>query len=369
MTSPAKGQHWTEVDTPRLLVDLDQVQSNIRTFHDRVAAGGALLRSHIKTHKTPRIARLQLDMGATGIATAKTSEAEVFVDHGFRDVVIAYPVFGRQKWERMAALADRCRLTAHVENPEAVRGLSAAATKAGTTVQIRVEIDTGFHRTGVNAEAATELARLVRKLPGLEFDGITSHRSIFFPDADDAPPDTLGHDEGRLMVAIADGIRDAGLEVRSVVAGSTPTGPPLADVEGVTEVCAGTYVFYDAGMADLGINAHHDIALSVSATVVASPLTDRYTIDGGAKTFSKDTYPGTEPGVLGRSADRRGDTIVGLTDEHGIVASDQPADLGAVHRFFPMHVCPMVNLADELVMIRDEHVVDVWPVRARGKNR
>ena len=317
-----------------------------------------------------RIAQLQVEEGAVGIAAAKVTEAEVFADHGIEDIVVAYPVFGEPKWQKMAKLAQRCRLTAHAENPKAVEGLSRAATEQGVHMGVRVELDTGLHRTGVSTDEAVDLASLIEKSSGIFFDGLTSHRSIFFAGATGRDREELAYEEGEIMVRAAETLRSRGIEVPNVVAGSTPTAEVLAGVDGITEVCAGTYAFYDAGMADLGVASYDDIALSISTSVVSHMGSDRYTVDGGAKTFTKDTYPGSGPPIHGRAVGRDA-VVVAVTDEHGVVEtrSGSLPPHGDLVYFYPMHVCPVVNLADELIVTRQGEIEDVWTVRARGTNR
>lgn len=369
--SEQKGTHWREIETPALVVDSEKMAANIRNFHNAVLSQGTALRSHVKTHKSVDIVQMQLESGARGIAAAKLSEAEVFIEAGVSDVVVAYPIFGNSKFAGAADLASRCdRFVVHVENAPAIGGLSAAAEMAGVEIGLRVEIDSGFHRTGVDAEGAIELGRLIEESPGVYLDGITSHRSMFFPDARGRSPDELGILEGEFMVEVAERLRDAGLTVNEVIAGSTPTGRALATVDGITEVCAGTYVFYDAGMADLGIASHNEVALTAVGTVVVSHQSSEiYTIDAGAKTLTKDSYPGDGPRLYGRRQESS-DVVVAVTDEHGIVKADGPKpDLGEVVRILPMHVCPTVNLTDQLTVLSGDHVVDLWPVSARGRTK
>lgn len=361
-----------ELDTPQLVVDRDRLTANIQQFHHSVKTRGKVMRSHVKTHKSVDIAMMQMEFGAIGIAAAKLSEAQVFIDAGIRDVVIAYPVFGLSKFDKAAEMAERCdRFIVHVENAQAVDGLSAAARAKGVEIGLRIEIDSGFHRTGVDVEGAIELARRIELLEGVILSGITTHRSMFFPDAGGRSVDVLGRLEGEFMVGVAEEMRAAGIEVHDVVGGSTPTAREMAAVDGVTEVCAGTYVFYDAGMADLGIAAHSDIALTAVATVVVSHAeSDIYTVDAGAKTLTKDSYPGgTGPRIYGR---RKGsdDYVLGVTDEHGILRCKGPRpSLGEIIEIYPMHVCPTVNLSDRLVVASNGVVVDEWPVSARGRTR
>jgi D-serine deaminase-like pyridoxal phosphate-dependent protein len=368
------GRSIDALETPCLLVNFDRLEANIRRWQDIADASSMRLRPHIKTHKVPEIARLQVDGGACGIAVAKVAEAEVFVQHGFDDVVIAYPIFGESKWARAAALARVAKIAVNVDNLAALRGLSEAATAQDVSVGIQVEIDTGFHRCGFPIEdfgAIEEAAQLAQSLPGLEFEGVTTHRGYFFAGANEMSIDEAGEREGALLVNVADQLRAAGLEVREVTAGGTITGRGVAQVEGVTEIRAGTYVFNDLMQLGFGSASPDDLALSVLATVVSAHRPPKATIDAGSKTFSSDR------GVIGADAADGGPiaravardvSVERLTEEHGMVtSSDGALQVGERLAFFPMHACTSVNLADELYGVRNGVVEHVWPVSGRGK--
>jgi len=364
------GTAVADLDTPVQVVDLDQLEKNIRAMQAAVAATGARFRPHIKTHKIPEIARLQLDAGATGIAVAKVAEAEVFAAAGFTDIAVAYPVVGPEKWRRLAELARTCTVTVNVDSEAAARGLSRAATAAGTTILVQVDIDTGFRRCGVQADAAEPLCRLVMALPGLELDGITTHRSAFFPEHGGRPIAALGREEGEIMVALAARLRAAGIPIREMTAGSTPTAVAAAAVPGITEVRAGTYVFGDLIMAGIGATAREEIALSIVCTVQSRPHSGRATVDGGMKTFMGEAFP-SPPAFLkgfGEGVDLPVH-LEGLTEEHGLVALTPEIQPGVGDRiaFYPNHVCTTVNLSDEVVGVRNGRVEVVWTVAARGR--
>lgn len=364
------GDRWRELDTPRVLVDEYRVDQNIAHFHEHVFAHDVAFRPHLKTHKTLEIARKQILAGAGGAAVAKVSEAGIFVDAGISDIVIAYPVFGEYKWNKVAELSARCdKFVVHVENDQAIHGLENAAARVGTSLGVRIEIDSGFQRTGVDTDGAILLAASIEESEFLYLDGVTTHRGALFANGVGKDPWALGVAEGELIVAAAETVRAAGFTVPNAVAGSTPTGMPAATVEGVTEVCIGTYVFNDVGTMALGIVEEDALALSVSATVVvAHEGGTQYTIDAGSKTLTSDGYAGSET-FYGRIAGR-GDVVVRLSEEHGMVEAAGPLPLvGDVVRVYPAHVCPVVNLADELVVVSGDHVTDVWSVAARGCNR
>jgi D-serine deaminase-like pyridoxal phosphate-dependent protein len=368
------GRSIDVLETPCLLVDLDRLDANIRLWQEVADTSSMRLRPHIKTHKIPEIARMQVDAGACGIAVAKVAEAEVFVQHGFRDIVIAYPIFGTSKWARVAGLARMAKIAVNVDNLAALHGLSDAATAQDVSVGVQVEIDTGFHRCGFPVEdfrAIEEAARLAQALPSLEFEGVTTHRGYFFEGATEMSIDQAGEREGALIVGVADQLRDAGIEVREVTAGGTISGRGVARIGGVTEIRAGTYVFNDLMQLGFGSAGQDDLALSILATVVSAHHPPMATIDAGSKTFSSDR------GVIGAGttddkpiarAVARDVSVERLTEEHGMVRSnDQALQVGERLAFFPMHACTSVNLADELYGVRDGVVEHVWPVLGRGK--
>jgi D-serine deaminase-like pyridoxal phosphate-dependent protein len=360
-----------DLDTPATLVDLDRLEKNIRDRQAVMNECGVKFRPHIKTHKIPEIARLQLSAGAVGIVSSKVSEAEPFADHGISDICIAYPVFGEKKWQRLAELAKRVqRLTINCDNAQAAAGLSCHAKNLGVSIHVQIDVDSGLHRGGIPCEeqlSIEHLARTIQSLPGLQFDGITTFRSSGFAGAPCAKE--AGDAEGRLLVEIANRLRSAGIEVKEVTAGSTPTGLWVARVPGVTEVRSGTYVFNDLMQLQSGVVDDSQLAFSVLCTVVSKSQNGRLTIDGGSKTFSGDAgsvgKDGTTAPIIARGIERP-ITVERLSEEHGVARNEDPVELGEKIRVIPYHACTCLNLTDELIGFRGERVEVVWPVVARG---
>lgn len=347
------------------------MEKNIREWQAHAQKCAVKFRAHIKTHKIPQIARLQVAAGARGIVCAKVSEAEPFAAAGIEDICIAYPVFGQMKWQRLADLAGRVKsLTVNCDSAAAAHGLWQAAAAAGATINVQIDIDSGLHRGGIASDddaAIKHLAALILSLPGLRLAGITTYRSGSFPGAPNVRD--AGRAEGQLLVTVADRLRAQGIEVSEVTAGSTPTGKWVAEVSGITEVRAGNYVFNDLMQLDHSIAREDQLALSVLCTVVSANASGRLTIDGGTKTFSGDAGGiGTgraAPATIARAVDRR-IFVERLNEEHGMARTEDPAKLGEKIRFFPYHACTCANLSDEIIGFRDERVEVVWPVQARG---
>lgn len=364
------GSPVAELDTPVLLVDRQRLEANVRRFAEIAAQAGVGLRPHVKTHKTLEIAHMQLEAGATGITCAKLSEAEVYAENGFDDIFIAYPVIGYEKARRAALLARRCRLIVGVESAIGVQQLSEAASAAGVTLAVRLELDSGLKRTGVVPWAAEELCRLILAAPGLQLEGIFTFRGISFPGAPTKDSEELGRLEGEWMVAEAERLRGIGIPPGSISVGSTPTSASAARVPGVTEVRPGTYVFFDRMTTRAGTNVLDEIALTILATVVSRPEPDIAIIDAGSKTFCGDIVP-AKAGLegYGVTADGRNGIVERMNEEHGIVrlAPGFAPAIGDKLAFFPNHVCTSVNLSDEVIVVEQGVVKEQWAVVARGR--
>ena len=369
------GDRIEDLDTPLILADLDQMERNIADWQSWMDARGVKFRVHIKTHKVPEIALQQLAAGARGICCAKVSEAEPFAAAGVDDIALAYPIFGEDKWARVAQLAaSGVRMTANCDSDEGARQASAAGAAAGVTLNLQIDVETGMYRGGVPAaelDWIETLARTIAGLPGVEFDGLTTHRSYFFEGKRSRQEE--GHAEGELIVGVAEALRAHGVEVREVNAGGSFTGKFVAEVPGITESRAGTYVFYDVMHVNEGSATEDQLALTALCRVVSRWGDDGLTIDGGSKTFSGDrgvvgagNAQGAPPAMT-YSTDGRV-VIERLTEEHGM---GRPADgatvaLGEKLRFYPFHACTCCNLTNEIVGVRGGRVETIWKVAARG---
>jgi D-serine deaminase-like pyridoxal phosphate-dependent protein len=363
------GMKLEELDTPALLVDLDRMERNIQEWQASISSHNVKLRPHVKTHKVPDIARLQLEAGASGITVAKVAEAEVFAAQGIKDIFIAYPIVGITKWQRVAELARNCQIIVGVDSEIGARGLNQAARDTAVVLQVRVEIEAGLGRSGVLPEDALGLCQLIQTLPNLELDGIFGFRSIFFAGAAGRTPEEIGREEGKFFVEIAENLRSSGILIRNISIGSTPTARFAARVAGVTEVRPGTYIFGDYMMAGLGVLDFENVALSILCTVTSHSKPGQVTIDGGSKTFCGDSAP-NKLNLKGYAKAVHHETYLeSMSEEHGVVTLGAGVELNVGDRlaFYPIHVCTTVNLSDELIGMRNGRVEKVWQVQARGK--
>jgi D-serine deaminase-like pyridoxal phosphate-dependent protein len=354
-----------DLRTPCLVVDLDVLTANVRHMQAALDERGIRLRPHAKTHKSLRVAAMQRDAGARGLTVGTVGEAKVFAEGGFDDLFIAYPLWPvGKKAQDLREVVERASVTVGIDSVEGVKNL-AGVLGPSPQARVLVEIDSGGHRTGVEPERAGALARVASDL-GFEVEGVFTHAGHSYrgPDVVAAVADQEAESLGRA----AESVKAAGLACPVVSAGSTPTAlrssrPP------VTEERPGTYVFYDRIQATLGSCHEEDVALYVAATVVSRSVPRQFVIDAGAKALARDTAPG-RPGLGGQPL-IDGTEIVALSDYHGTVSVGDGAapQVGQVIRVMPNHVCPVVNLFDELVIVQGGAVVDTWPVDARGRSQ
>lgn len=346
--------------TPSLVIDLDIVERNIARLQALCDAAGVANRPHIKTHKSPVLARMQRDAGAKGITCQKLGEAEVMADAGLDDILISYNILGEEKTGRLGALLSRVSVTVAADNPVTVEGLPRAATIAGRELPVVVEIDTGRKRAGVETPGeAVALARDIASRPGLRFAGF-----LVYP-----PEDAIAATQAFFETAEA-GLRDAGLHAEIVSSGGTPNLLTLGSLRGATEHRSGTLIFNDRMMMRAGVATLADCALTVVSTVVSRAGPERGILDAGSKTLTSDTGGGLDG--FGLILEHPQAQIARFAEEHGMLdlsaCNDRPK-VGDIVRIVPNHVCAVVNMHDRYVTVRGNEIVGELPIPARGMVR
>ena len=327
------------------------------------------LQPHTKTHKSARLGAMQMDWGATGLAVAKLGEAEVMA-RVTNDVLVAYPALDPARTEAAARLARTITLRVAIDSRDAADALSAAARQAGSTIGILVDLDVGLHRTGMqSAQDALALAQHVDATDGLRLDGL-----FYYP----------GHvrcavDEQRpLLEAVQEQLKETinlwsahGLEVPIVSGGSTPTQYQSHHVPATTKVRAGTSIFFDRIYFLYGFCEREEIAARIVATVVSNAAPGKAILDCGSKALSSDRLIGLSNEADFGIIEEYPDAIIGsLSEEHGEVdlsRSERVPKLGERVHIIPNHVCPTVNLQNQIHLRHDDGQIEQIPVDARGK--
>lgn len=342
----------TELPTPALLLDADIFEKNIALMAAHAGKSGKRLRPHAKAHKCAEVARRQIAAGAVGVCAATVAEAEYLIAEGIRGVLLTSPITEISKALRIARLSKHDEtLTVVVDHQFQV----LMYQRTGAELNVLVDIDLGDHRTGIApGEPALALAKLVNA--NLQFKGFQaysvrgSHENGF---------EERSNFSRQALAPAAETRRRARAEV--LTGGSTGTYNIDSQIEGFTELQAGSYVFMDLAYRKIGVTEFGN-ALTVLATVVSASHADRVTVDAGFKAFATDRPFGPE------ALDIRGVRYEWAGDEFGFVHLDSPSRelrLGNKIRFIPPHCDPTVNLYDRIYVHRGERVEDVWPIMGR----
>jgi D-serine deaminase-like pyridoxal phosphate-dependent protein len=355
-----------QLETPAPLVDVERMHANLRRAAEYTRAHGLSWRPHAKTHKIPELAAEQLRAGAVGVTVAIPREAEV-MSRVADDLLLAYPVVGRSKLDRLMALPGHVRLTVGLDSEDALRALAEAARAAGRRVGVLVEFDAGMHRVGVQTpEDAVALALRAAETKGIDYRG-----AMFYPghvrSRVEEHPAALA-ELSALVRAFADALAAAGVAPDIVSGGSTPTFWSSHQVDGMTEVRPGTNIFNDRTTAEIGACAWDECAYSVLATVVSTSFPGQAVVDAGSKALAREELR-AEGGGFGALLDRPEVPVRAVSEEHGLLDLSETGwrpRVGDRVRVVPNHVCASVNLHDRVWGERGGEIVAAWEVAGRG---
>jgi len=352
-----------DLDTPALLVDLDVMEANIARAAAECRANGVAWRPHIKGQKTPEIVRREIAAGAIGATCAKLGEAEIMAEAGITDLLIANQIVGPAKIARLVALLDRADVKVAVDSTANANALGAAASAAGKTLGVLIEVNTGMNRAGTEPGAATlALAQHIAATKGLKLRGVMGWEAHTVAIADPAEKAVAVAAAVASLVASAHAIRAAGIDCPIVSCGGTGSFPFCARQPGVTEIQAGGLIFSDE-LYRTRFGLDFPQALTLLATVTSRPTPTRVILDAGKKAMSSDAAP---PRVLGLTSSKP----VALSAEHATVILDEPSATPAVGdkvQFVVGYSDTTVHLHERIHAVRAGRIEASWSVQARGR--
>jgi D-serine deaminase-like pyridoxal phosphate-dependent protein len=366
----ANVSKW-ELDTPSLCVDLDALEANIATMQDTLTRNDIASRPHGKTHKSPTIARMQLDAGAIGICAAKVSEAEAMFQHGIDAVLMTTTNVTATKIRRAMNLRHaNPQFIQATDSEQNARLLSEAAVSMGITADVLVDVDPGGHRTGITpGQPALALGQLIDQLPGLTlkgllcYDGGSQHVKGFAARREQTLERLLGATD------TFDLFNSSGLSTEIFSGGGTGSYNIDHETRGLTDVQVGSYVFMDAQYMDIGGADNDELyadfvpSLTIMTTVLNDQYPGRCTTDAGAKAC---TINRPWPRVKGET----GMSYTSGSDEFGTLRYEEEPSrtykVGDKIELIVSHCDPVVNLYNNLYAVRGERVEAIWPIAARG---
>ena len=393
--------HLSDLPTPQVLIDSHRLFANIERAQQLADSAGLKLRPHAKTHKSPIVAKWQIERGAVGVCCAKVGEAEVFVAAGIDNIRLPYPV-NPSNASRLFPLMDRASISIIVDHLAVASGWSEAMQRAGRVLDVMIKVDVGFHRCGIDPEerSALDFVRAVSSMNGLRLRGLLSHAGHGYHATSEDQLCAIAAREAEILTGLRDRARAAGIDVGELSVGATPTLRFSVRQRGLTELRPGNYVYFDRTQVALGAASLTDCALTVLTTVVEGWFIDYKStapkiidLARHLTAFANRMIAGRMPsGGDGRDryAINRADVAVNCAACHipvqttGVSPSKNggrhlsnvwapiSSDLllhepGARVRVVPNHSCVVSNLVDVVRLVEDDRVVDNLPVAARGK--
>ncbi|MCQ9394125.1 DSD1 family PLP-dependent enzyme [Pseudomonas viridiflava] len=344
------------LDTPVALIDVSRMQHNIQRMQQRMNNLGVRLRPHVKTSKSLPVIEAQLAAGACGVTVSTLKEAEYCFANGIDDVFYAVAMAPGKLHQAFALRRKGCRLSILTDSVVAAQHIVAFGQEHDERFEVWIEIDCDGHRSGLAADDET-LVAVVRLLieGGMQLRGVMTHAGSSYDLDTPEALKAMAEQERSLCVSAAGRIRNAGLPCPEVSIGSTPTALSAQSLEGVTEVRAGVYVFFDLVMHNIGVCAADELALSVLTTVIGHQQDKGWIIvDAGWMAMSRDrgTQRQRQDFGYGQVCTESGDWIegarvTGANQEHGIItlAAEDCGDIterfpiGSRLRILPNHAC------------------------------
>lgn len=352
------------IDTPCLVVEYAKLLKNIREMQAVANKAGAELCPHIKTHKSLKIAQLQIKEGAAGLTCAKLSEAEK-LQSASPNWFIAYPITGNLKFERLKKLNEKVKTRVSIESIESARELNSFFESKDLKQDVMLKIETGLGRTGIDPAQFEGFLQQIKPFKGIHPVGVFTHEGMAYRSAN-LPEARKTFDKVIATLLAAATTFERILDHKAIVSpGCSVTAPLLKASDGVKEVRPGAYVFGDVNSINIGNYKTEECSLTVITTIVAVKPDGRVIIDAGSKTLSSDQNPVYQYGmVIGQPAFK----WVRLTEEHGILTHPEPQKfkVGDKLKIIPAHVCTAVNLHDEYWVRMEDGNLERWKIEARG---
>lgn len=360
-----------DLETPCLVVDLDKLQNNLAEMQSIANTHGVELWPMIKTHKSTYILKEQLKLGAKGMLAAKLGEAEKLVEAGAERVMLAYPIIGEQKLNRLVKLSKKVEIFCSIDNLEAAKQLNQQGIKEGIQFQCIIIVDTGLRRLGVLPEAVGDFYQKLKSLEALKIVGVATHGGHVYGAVNGEAVQEAANQEIHGILEAAKQLEALGVSCEIIALGSTPTVKALKDFEGVKQIRPGNYVFYDSVQVALGVVPVERCALKVLATVISIPEPGRAIIDAGSKILCLDmgAHGNNLINGYGMVMGIEGAVIKSLSEELGKLFYDPETTTLAVGQqieIIPNHACTATNMVNRLYGIRNNQVEEIIEVTARG---
>jgi D-serine deaminase-like pyridoxal phosphate-dependent protein len=348
-----------------MIVNLTLMEENIARLMKRFQEKPVHVRPHLKTVKSPELAKKLLTAGAIGGCVAKVSEAEVMAEAGIENLLITTEIVGQPKLARLVTLIQQhSQIKVVIDSLLGAQRLNQAMGYAHLQIDALIDLNVGQNRCGVTPGAeALLLAQQISALPHIRLVGVQGYEGHLQHIHDRAEREQRCRQAMQELTETAEQLRAEGFPIEIVTTGGTGTAEICAAYPGITEVQPGSFVFMDTDYRN-ALGSEYANALTILSTVISRPTTTRAVVDAGLKSLSIDSGMPEAKGLSGIAYHPGG-------DEHGILTGteDAIAQLEVGHRleFIPSHIDTTINLHDTYYAYRGTTIEAIWPVTARGK--
>ncbi len=366
--------HYSYIDTPALLIDREILELNIDNMQKKADLHGIKLRPHVKTHRMPELALMQVAAGASGITVAKVGEAEVMAEAGITDIFIANEIIGNSKLERIKSLCKKARVIVGIDSLIGIRQIAEVFYKSNSQLEVRIEIEVGEERSGIiKEEDFRALLSELKKHDCIKLEGIFSHEGHTYFAKSAMECVEMSQESQRRTLKFAEIAEGSGFELETVSIGATPSLLHTGILKGINEIRPGTYILMDDSQAKV-IGNYERCAASILTTVISKPTEERLITDSGAKalTAQRRMVGITANAGFGHIKGTEDKFVTDVYDEHGIIYDQELRvllEIGDKIEIIPNHICPTCNLYDKAYLVSKGQVVKEIPILCRGKSQ
>lgn len=360
------------LQTPAILLDLDIIENNIKTYQNECTKHGKQLWPMIKTHKSTEILNMQMKAGATGVLCGTLDEAEACCKAGVKNIMYSYPVASVESIARIINLAKHSDFIIRLDNIDGAKMINDAAIKSGVKIDYTIIVDAGLHRFGLKPEKVVDFANALKSMEGIRLKGISSHPGhVYAATCKSDLPKYVKDEKEQLGIAVKN-LRDAGYQLEYVTSGATPTFFDAVSDENINVFHPGNYVFFDTIQMSTETAKLEDCALSVYATVISNPSEGLFICDAGAKCLGLDQGAHGNSSIVGFGIVKGHPEILvkGLSEEVGklYVEGKTSLKVGDKIEIIPNHSCSTANLTSYLIGIRKGEVEKTIEIDMRGNS-
>jgi D-serine deaminase-like pyridoxal phosphate-dependent protein len=350
------------------------MHKNLNDMQAAVDKNNVNLRPHCKTHKSPQLAKIQLQLGAKGITVAKLSEAELMFSQGIDNIFIANQISHPLKIQRLKNLHKTAHIIIGIDHKAQIALLKKTFENYSKPLNVRIEIDCGFGRCGLKSDdpQLMDLAKKIKQTRWLHLEGLFTHAGQAYSAESFDQIKEIARIEAKEILRARDLLAENGIKLASISVGSTPTAKEVIKNKGLTEVRPGNYIFYDGIQKALNVASSAQCSLFVLATVISQPAANRIICDAGSKALNLDKGAHSAELVshFGEIVNIAG-SIVRVSEEHGIIQleKEQSVKIGSAVLIIPNHACTVANLYEQYHLVKKDYSVQTMPISARGMSQ